>query len=596
MASVNSIQILPDHVANKIAAGEVVERPASVVKELLENALDANSSAIRVEVVAGGRKYISVSDDGSGMNRDDALLSVERHATSKIRDVDDIEAVKTLGFRGEALASIASVSRFTITTRRRGDMSGTEISMAGGRILDVQETGCPEGTQVQVRNLFFNVPARRKFLRKEQTELSHVRQVLLVYTLSHPEMGWRLIVDEREAYVLPGQSSLEERLTDLFGSEYLKDLRPVDHQASEISVKGYAGLPGTARSSRSEQYVFVNGRPASAPTLGYALSEAYHSLIPKGRHPVIFLFVELPPDQVDVNVHPAKKEVRFRQAHRVRDAVINAIRDALSSPGETVITQSPDTAGRADIAASRTGTVFKIENLPETRIFEYPRLPSMEETVGDSPDIPDQTGHDTGDDGRRTRPWSWCRVVGQIGGLYVILETEDGMVLMDPHAAHERLLFEQFMRQAMHHSVRSQGLLTPDTVELSPGNALLVRRNLDLLRDMGFGISDFGGDSFIVDALPQCLGNTDPSSILAEVAHGLEEGGSRAGSERWSEERVASAACRAAVKSRDRLTLNEIEQLVIDLAGAEMPYTCPHGRPTIIFTGFSELDRKFGRE
>lgn len=601
MASNQPIQILPDHVANKIAAGEVVDRPASVVKELVENALDAGARTIEIEVVAGGRKYLSVSDDGSGMSRDDAVLSVERHATSKIRDVDDIESVHTLGFRGEALAAIASVSRFTLTTRRREDISGTEITMAGGRILDVQETGCPSGARVQVRNLFFNVPARRKFLRTEQTELSHVRQTFLLYALSHPDRGWRLSVDERDVHRLPEDSTLPERLTDLFGAGYLDQVRPIDYQRGDIRVHGYAGLPHAARSDRSEQYIFVNGRPASAPLLGHALAEGYHTLVPRGRYPLIFLFIELPPGQVDVNVHPAKKEVRFRQTGQVRDAVIEAIRTALARPGEAAPPPSGSGWPELETPTVRSGPTVTIDDLPEARLFRYPKMPALP-SMEEKPDARIAGGRDDADESKTdageepTEPWSWCRVLGQVGGLYVVLETGEGLVLMDPHAAHERLLFERFMKQAMEHTVRSQGLLTPETVELPPKDALMVRRNLDLLKSMGFGISDFGGDSFLVDALPQCLGNLTAETVLVEVAQGLDVGGARAGSERWSEERVARAACRAAVKARDRLALQEIEQLVIDLAGADMPYTCPHGRPTLIFMGFNELDRKFGRE
>ncbi len=594
MASAQSIQVLPDQVANKIAAGEVVDRPASVVKELIENSLDAGARRIEIDVVAGGRKYISVRDDGPGMSRDDALLSVERHATSKIRDVDDIESVHTLGFRGEALAAIASVSRFTLTTRRREDLEGTEITMAGGRILDVRETGCPPGTQIQVRHLFFNVPARRKFLRTEQTELSHVRHMFLVYALSHPDRGWRLTVDERETHRLPEQSSFQERISDLFGTSYADALRPIDHEREGVRVHGYAGLPRAARSDRSEQYIFVNGRPASAPVLGHALAQGYHTLVPKGRYPLIFLFIELPSGQVDVNVHPAKKEVRFRRSGQVRDAVIEAIRSALSHPGDSA-TPVPGSEEPADPAAgAMTEGTLIIEDLPVARTFRYPRMPSLPslETGADAYAAPTGTG---GEEENRDAPWSWCRVLGQAGGLYVVLETEDGIVLMDPHAAHERLLFERFMRQIREQRVQSQGLLSPESVELPPQDALIVRRNMDLLKAMGFGVSDFGGASFIVDALPQCLGNLSALTVLAEVARGLDQGGTRAGTEGWAETQVARAACRAAVKARDRLSLQEIEQLVIDLARAEMPYTCPHGRPTLIFMGFSELHRKFGR-
>ena len=310
--------------ANKIAAGEVVERPASVLKELIENALDAGASRVAAEVTAGGRKLVAVSDNGGGMSRDDALLAVERHATSKIRDVDDIERIATLGFRGEALAAIAAVSRFRLVTRREEDPAGTEILITGGRIRDVRECGAPHGTAVEVRDLFHNVPARRKFLRSAQTELSHLRAAFLVQALSHPAAGMSLKVDGRDAYHLPEGAGVEDRIRDLFGGEYLDGLRPLSHRAPDVTVSGYAGLPAISRADRGEQYVLVNGRVCWAPVLGHAVRESYRAVLPSDRHPIVFLFLEMPPERVDVNVHPTKKEVRFRRPAAVRDAVIAA--------------------------------------------------------------------------------------------------------------------------------------------------------------------------------------------------------------------------------------------------------------------------------
>lgn len=585
------IKILPDHVANKIAAGEVVDRPASVVKELVENALDAGATQIAVEVVAGGRKLIMVSDNGSGMNRDDALLSVERHATSKIRDADDIENVGTLGFRGEALAAIAAVSQFSLATRRADAVGGVEVVMSGGKMQDVRDAGCPPGTAIHVRHLFYNIPARRKFLRSEQTELAHVRQMFLVYALSYPEVGFVLTVDGRETYRLAGGAGADDRLRELFGAELIKNLRPVNHAAGEIAVRGYAGLPQASRADRSEQYIFINRRPAAAPMLGHALAEAYHTLLPKGRYPVLFLYIEMEPSLVDVNVHPAKKEVRFRKPSDVRDAVIQAIRQALSTAQEAPAAP----ASVSDGPASSQPPLITIPDLPKSRAFAYPRLPMVPSSEPGRPVPAAGSGEQPAAPVSASRPWSWCRVLGQVGGLYVVMETEDGLVLMDPHAAHERLLFERYMKEVVAHRVASQGLLAPETVEMLPGDAQRVRDNIPLLKDMGFGISEFGGDAFMVDALPGCIGGASASDLLTAVAQSMERGGSRGGTERWAEEDVAQAACKAAVKARDRLTLQEIEQLVVDLAGAEMPYTCPHGRPTVIFMSFNELHKKFGR-
>jgi len=591
------IRVLSDNVANKIAAGEVVERPASLVKELVENAVDAGSTQIDIDIVAGGRKLVSVSDNGCGMNRDNALLAIERHATSKIRDVDDIEHIATLGFRGEALAAIASVARFRIATCARGEEMGTEVVVDGGKLRDVRDIGCPPGTTIEVRDLFYRVPARRKFLRSYQTEMSHVRSTFIVLALANPAVGMALRVDGREAYRLAGGADFANRLTDIFGRNYRDNLRPVEHCQAGVHTTGYVSIPTVHRADRAEQYVFINGRAATAPLVGYAIKEAYHSLIPGGRHPSVFLFLSLEPELVDVNVHPTKREVRFRRPSDVRDALIAAVRAALSS-GSSQEDGAPDPATVPQAAASPTAQIqLNIENLPETRTFRYPRRPSAASggDVFSTEPAPPETTDSPSPAAPSRAPWTWCRVLGQIGGLYVVLETEEGYVIMDPCAAHERVLFERYMRDLERGEIASQNLLMPETVELQPRDARRVRKHVDLLTQMGFGISEFGGDTFVVDALPACFSGVQPTPLLVEVAHGLEQAGGRKAKGRWREESIAQTASRTAVQSRDRLTLEEIEQLVVDLAGTEMPYTCPHGRPTLIFTSLTELNRKFGR-
>ena len=324
------IQLLSDQVINKIAAGEVVERPASVMKELFENALDAGATQVDVEVLRGGQQLITITDNGCGMNRDQALLSIERHATSKIRSEADIENIHTLGFRGEALSAISSVSRFTLITRPKEQLSGTEIQIAGGKILGVEDIASPVGTRIEIRNLFFNVPARRKFLRAEQTELSHIRQLFLVHALAHPDIGMSLKVDERMVYTLPRAGTMEDRIRELYNARFFEQLLPIHYADSEYTISGYTGLPQTGRKDRQDQYIFVNGRPASAPVVYHALNEAYHTLMTKGRFPAVFLFLTMEPSLVDVNVHPTKKEVRFRYPNRLRDAVIAALQKALT--------------------------------------------------------------------------------------------------------------------------------------------------------------------------------------------------------------------------------------------------------------------------
>lgn len=604
-----SIRILSAHVANKIAAGEVVERPSSAMKELVENAMDAGATRIDVDVVAGGRKLIAVYDNGSGMSRDDALLSLERQATSKIKDVDDIERIATLGFRGEALPSIASVSRFRMVTCAAADGAGTELRVSGGTIQDVRDIGAPLGTLVEVRDLFFNVPARRKFLRAFQTELSHIRMAFMALALSHPDVTLSLKSDGRILWQLPG-GTLADRLRDLFGAELMNGLKPVAFKQGP-TVTGYAGIPAVARADRNEQFFFVNGRAAHAPVTAYALKEAYRGLLPSDRYAPVFLFLEVNPELVDVNVHPAKREVRFRQPGPVRDAIIQGIRQALGHPLALGIQPAeetlPERAGPFDAPMERAQPLQRrltIENLPASRSFPYPatawtRL-SSDPTPGSGPaaDSVAAKAEPVASRGEPEpeSPWAWCRVVGQIGGLYVVLETEDGYVVMDPHAAHERVQFERFMNAFLKGKVQTQGLLMPETVELPPRDALRVRQNIELMREMGFGLSEFGGDAFVVDALPTCFSGASVKGLLGEVAGHLEQAGARGGKGRWREEAIAQAACKASVKARDRLSMEEIERLVVDLAGAEMPYTCPHGRPTLIYTSFKDLNRKFARE
>lgn len=605
----NQIQMLPDHVINKIAAGEVIERPASVIKELMENALDAGATQIDVEVVRGGMQLMAISDNGSGMDRDNALLAIERHATSKIRTAEEVEAVATLGFRGEALSSIASVSRFTLITRPQDQVSGTEIRVAGGKLQDVADAGCPPGTRFEIRNLFFNVPARRKFLRTESTELAQIRQLFAVYALAHPETGLSLISDGRELYNLPGGGSLGDRIAELYNPGFFSHLRELSFQSDDVKVTGFAGLPQTGRKDRSDQYIFINGRPASAPVIYHAINEAYHSILARGRHPSVFLFIETKPDAVDVNVHPAKKEVRFRRPAAVRDCVIAAVEKALALDAPMEEKREPsfkfdapkvvpppriEKQHELNIEVQRsTGSEGQRTKIPEA-------IPDKREESSASSEIkqtavaPERSSAESVS--ASNAPWTWCRVLGQAGGVYAVLETEDGVVLMDPQAAHERVLFEKFMRDITSGSPAQQRLLTPETIELMPAVAEALRRQIPTLEEMGFGISDFGQDTFLVDALPVHLQEGSAEVILNDVAGALDRGGASSRATREAlRETVAQAACRASVRAGDSLSVKELEKLTEDLAKTEMPYTCPHGRPTLIFQSFTELNRKFSR-
>jgi DNA mismatch repair protein MutL len=640
------IRLLPIQVANKIAAGEVVERPASVVKELLENAIDAGASRIDVTVTAGGRNLVEVRDNGCGMNRDDALLSLERQATSKIRDVDDIEHIDTLGFRGEAIPSIASVSRFILKTRRAADESGTELTVVGGSLQDVREAGLPPGTTIEVRDLFFNVPARRKFLRAYQTEQAHIRTIFTVHALAHPNIGMSLTSDGRELTRLPPDATLEERVRDLFGPDFCADLRVVDDTSNAIRVHGFVSLPNQLRNDRSEQYIFINGRPATAPVILYALREAYPPLAAE-RKPIVLLFIEMPPEGVDVNVHPTKREVRFHKPAEVREAIIRAIRIALQrteervqnagvptipdaaphTPSEIIEGQQPipnqgensqppgsATAGSQPTSAEGVAPFpSRGTPLPPSPSFAYPlRVPQAPVGTGlplfptsqrqpESSWRPDFSATDisrtpTPSGSSQQAPWQWCRVLGMLEGGYALLETEDGHVTLDPRAARERVLFEQLMANHDKDEAFSQRLLLPETVQLPPADSARLAKHLEVLQAMGFAVDSFGdSDHFVIEALPSLLGDVSCRELLANIAHDLENAGVRRGTEKWREEIIAKAACRVMVGQTRTATLPEIEKLVAALVKTRMPYTCPRGRPTMIFTSYRELDRKFGK-
>lgn len=612
------IRLLSLHVSNKIAAGEVVERPASVVKELMENAIDAGATRLEITVTAGGRKLIEVRDNGCGMGRDDALLCLERQATSKIHDVDDIERINTLGFRGEAIPSIASVARFSLKTRRASEQAGTELVVVGGTLQEVRAVGVPPGTTVAVRDLFFNVPARRKFLRAYQTELAHIKNVFTLHALAHPHVGMVLSSDGRDVLRLPAGASPEERAHDIFGSEFCARLRPVQGQVGELSVRGFVSLPDATRMDRSEQYIFVNRRPATAPIIAYALKQAYPSL-EQQRKPIVLLFLELPPERVDVNVHPTKREVRFHRPGEVRDLIIRAISQALAggahvptvgltppTPGMVPGTAGIDPAAGTPLPAvagtpgegtpgATTLTQLAPEAAGAARPFDYPGASDLAAIPIALPPPPEALDLPVVGSEDERSPWRWCRVLGDLGGRYVLLETDDGLVTLDPQAARERVLYEVLLARLQEEKTVSQRLLLPESVKLEARDAARLRQHLSVVQAMGFEVEDFGNDYFIVEALPDVLGTVSCRELLGNIAHDLESAGRQRGAAKWREELVAKAACRAYVRTEGSWEAQAIQELVNQLATTHLPYTCPRGRPTMIFTSYRELERKFGR-
>jgi DNA mismatch repair protein MutL len=670
---VNRIRLLPEHVANQIAAGEVVERPASVVKELVENALDAGAARLTIEVQAGGRSLIRVTDDGVGMSRDDALLCLERHATSKIRRAEDLAAVVTMGFRGEAIPSIASVSRMTLTTRERDSESpaATQIMIQGGKIAEVREAGAPSGTTIEVRSLFYNLPARRKFLRTEETESAHIHHYLTLAALSHPGVAFNFLKDSRPVWQLPavGNSglpdsqltALRERMKALFGGDqkvlavdFTAELEPsgpddpAESQSGQpakpnarpslFRLWGFIGAPGVARSTREDQHVFVNRRPVENRGINFALVEGYHTALMKGRYPVGCLFLEVDPALVDVNIHPSKREVKFHNERAIRQLVIQAVRETLlqfhtpaashiqlvtaaqpvpASPPISLAPPASHAPAELPSFTPLTGTALMIASRPKTEgsreivptlAPSSPPAPASQSSPAPAP-LPTApavftSAHTTSVTGAASSaPASEptpllhvpLRLVGVVGRLYVVLESDRGLVLMDQHAAHERILFEQMLARTESGSVPTQRLLLPETVELSVRDAQFLREQLPVLNRLGVSLSEFGERTFLLDGLPPMVKAPDARRFVLELIDELKGAGVEINSQRLGEHTIAKTVCRHAVKANDPLHGAELENLVNDLRQCAMPYTCPHGRPTLIEMNHRELEKKFGR-
>ncbi len=610
----SKIRLLSETVASQVAAGEVVERPASVVKELVENSIDAAAHKIDIFIRRGGISLVRVIDDGCGMDRDDALLSLERHATSKIRSVADLEAVGTLGFRGEALPSIASVSRFRLTTREPKAVAGTEIVVNGGKIDMVRDGGEAPGTQVEVRSLFYNVPARRKFLRAENTESRNIEHQLHLQAIGHPQIAFTFARDERVVFQLPSTATLNDRIRDLYGKELLEQLLPVNGGgASQIRISGLIGRAGLSRQTRSQQLVFVNGRAIESPVITAAVREGYHTALMKGQYPVTFLFLELDPGAVDVNVHPAKREVRFRDPNGVREAVVRAIQETLAGsrsdwqqkfqPPATTVSQ----AGiNLTLRPQVSGPEISDRELPISNLGrgDSPNRQSMSSQVslaaapefggGGSPnrhEMPGRLGPI-----EVNRPYQQFQIIGVLNKLYVLMENADGLVLVDQHAAHERILFEELRRRMEEQGVPSQKLLLSQTFELPPRDADWIEQNMDVLQKMGIGIENFGPNTFKIDSLPGFLNVTDGAQFMRKVIDDLKGASDRSSPLRLGEEMIAKTVCRHAVKANDPLRYLEVEKLIQDLLACDLPYCCPHGRPTMIQISNTELEKKFGRK
>jgi len=581
---VGKIRVLPEVVASQVAAGEVVERPASVVKELMENSLDAGATGIEVEVRGAGTGLLRVTDDGGGMDREDALMALERHATSKIATAAELASVRTMGFRGEALPSIASVSEFTLRTRTADAEAGTEAVVRGGKLVAVRDAGCARGTTIEVKSLFFNVPARRKFLRSAATEAAHLDRAVEIVALGFPRVALGYLRDGREVHRLPVAASLAARVGDLFGAEdraQLLEIAPFERDG--IRVSGLVSRPSVTRADRGRQFFFVNGRAVDNASIAAGLREAYRQMLEPGRHPTVILHLGIDPREVDCNVHPAKREVRFRRGSAVRDAVHEAIALALrEARAEWLRPVQPHIAANVARPAAAAPAGRHQPELP--RVPATPPEARPAEAVVPAP-VPSPSA--------ARRPAEEFRLIGPLSARYLLLEGREGLVLLDRSAARQRILFERLQRGVASGAVGSQRLLMPAVFELAARLHEVVAENLATLEASGFVLDLFGGHAVKVEALPDFLAGRDPRRVVEDFAQECVEGAGARG--RLGEEAVRRAVARLARDAAEPADERAQHALVTQLLTCELPYCDPDGKPVMLQFSWRELDRKFGR-
>lgn len=642
------VHVLDDNTINKIAAGEVVERPASVIKELVENAIDAHADRIEVEITAGGTSFMRVSDNGIGMSRQDAELAILRHATSKIVKVDDLLTIGTLGFRGEALPSIASVSRFTLTTRQAGDELGTEIKISGGSLPEIGETGCGIGTTIRVEDLFFNTPARKKFLKTNNTEGGKINEFIVKLAISNPQIAFKLINNNKMAVSTPGNGDLKDTLQSIYGGTVGSALLPLEFEDEDIRLSGFVTKPSAIRSSRSWQTFIVNGRIIANRAIARAIDNAYHALIPKTGYPLVALNIQVPQNTVDVNVHPQKSEMKFEDESRVFKAVYKAVLDAIRPKDEVrqlgqlgnmaagveqaeidrhvahgmqeILLEAKDVE-RASAAPARYVPVYEerrqaamqwreaaarmevpktaeppepepqpvfvpeaeAETVPELVSVPVPEMMPVSESVSVPEPMPVENDREQS-----------CRMVpiGQVDNTYIIAQDADGLYIVDQHAAHERILFDRFSARAG--EIPVQQLLVHLMLDFSSHEAEIIENNLAMLKELGFGLEPAGPNQFRLTEVPADVPSGEAEDFIREILASLEELHKPSAAE-LRQAAIATASCKAAIKAGFKLNFRQMEILLAELNDTAMPYTCPHGRPTIIKFSTDELAKMFKR-
>ncbi len=643
----NKIQILPDNLANQIAAGEVVERPASVIKELVENSIDAGALRIQIDIELGGRRLMRVSDNGEGMTRDDAVLAFERHATSKIRTQDDLARIGTLGFRGEALASIASVARVELVTKREADLAATRVVVEGGRLIDVNDAARDVGTTLAVRDLFFNTPARRKFMRSEATENYHLTSIVTHYALAHPEIAFTLTNNGREVLRVSPARDLRERTFQVFGGGLLESLIPVTGGREYVAtISGFVSAPRERRTTRDGQYFFVNKRFVRDKTIAGGLLEGYRSVLPHGIYPVAFLFLDIPVEEIDVNVHPAKTEIRFRRGEAVKDVIAEAVRSALAQAGITGDIQ-PAVPGVDDRAPVEDSSA-----VPETLQAQAAAAGELNRESGESHPLtverhvapartpqPEPVQHkirleDFVDNSNTNlfeaaaaiaeRPdpapsvmaelppvdsaakiaraiesdsLSGARIqcLGQLHESFVIAVDDEGLLLIDQHVAHERILFDKYRHGEIERPIESQNLLLPETIDLTPAQSQAFEMVESELESLGFGLMRLSGRTVAIKSIPTDLAPADARNLFSELLDTIEVEKRGAPKSTFRDDIAASLACKAAIKINMKLTPEKMSWLIDRLLKTTSPTTCPHGRPVILRLSLKDIERGFHR-
>jgi DNA mismatch repair protein MutL len=568
------IHQLSEDIVNKIAAGEVIERPASVVKELVENALDAGATVVDVDVMKAGKELIRVRDNGCGMSVEDAKLCFVRHTTSKIRSADDLHGIRTLGFRGEALSSIAAVSHFVLMTKEKGMLSGTDVVVSGGIVGAMKEVGCADGTCIEVHDLFLNTPVRKKFLKSDTSELGHIVDIVSRYALIHSSVAFTLTHNGNVLFRSAASGMLDSLIT-LYGADVAKELVPVTAEADGIVITGFISKPTVSRADKTDQSIFVNGRLVSSPLIQHALHEAYHSTLFVHRYPVVALSIVVDPARVDVNVHPTKKEVKFEHGEVIYRFVYHAVKDALMKhnlvPAGVFGVQSTLSDGLPR---------YTFEAASQTVLQASPALVVREEAL-EVEYIPSS----------KLPP---LRLLGQIHKTFFAAETPGGMLIIDQHIVQERVLYEKFMRQYMENAVKSQTLLEPEMVEFSAVDAVVLKEYITDLKALGFDLEEFGGNSFLVRSIPMVFGRAQPRELLHDLIQQLVSG-KRTSVAQKAEEIITRMSCRYSVKAGDTVVIPQMRSLLAELDTCTLPYHCPHGRPIFILVSIDELEKMFLR-